>query len=205
MTLGTVASVVGIAGGLNSLFGGGSGSSSQLQAGTHAAANAADPFGPYRDLFGGTLARNFGQLTTFDPDQIKTDPAYQFQLQQGTNAVNRGAAAQGTLGSGNRLIALQELGQGLASNFEDKAWQRQMQTLGYLGNFSGASNGNMGAAGNILDNGAANQYGAFGSGLNSLASGLGGLSKNWGGLGSIFGGGGGAPNPMIWAGGGYGG
>ena len=43
------------------------------------------------------------------------DPSYQFRLQQGQEAVNRGAAKSGLLDSGNRLAALQDYGQGMAS------------------------------------------------------------------------------------------
>lgn len=61
----------------------------------------------------------------FDPSQIASNPAYQFRLQQGTEALNRGAGASGNLGSGNRLAALMELGQGMASQEYENEWQRQ--------------------------------------------------------------------------------
>jgi endosialidase-like protein len=46
---------------------------------------------------------------------LQNTPGYQFQLQQGDNAVNAAAAANGTLNSGNQNIALSNYNQGLAS------------------------------------------------------------------------------------------
>lgn len=37
---------------------------------------------------------------------LKSTPGYQFQLQQGNNAINAAAAAGGTLNSGNQQLAL---------------------------------------------------------------------------------------------------
>lgn len=45
---------------------------------------------------------------------LQNTPGYQFQLQQGDNAVNAAAAANGTLNSGNQDIALSNYNQGLA-------------------------------------------------------------------------------------------
>jgi hypothetical protein len=44
-------------------------------------------------------------------------PGYQFQMQQGTQAVDRSAAARGLLNSGATGKALTQYGQGLASNY----------------------------------------------------------------------------------------
>lgn len=57
---------------------------------------------------------------------LATMPGYQFALQQGNNAVNAAAAANGTLNSGNQLLALQKTGQGLASqNYNNYVSQLQ--------------------------------------------------------------------------------
>lgn len=194
MSLATVASVVSIAGGVRALTRG----SSSSGGGGQQAAQAADPFGELRKGFGNRLQFGFDELTRFDPTQISLDPAYQFRLRSGIDAVNRGAAANGMLGSGNRLIALQELGQGLATDFTQQQWQRNMGILGMLGQFSGATTGSPASAGNLMFQGqqAGNQQ--FNSGLNSITSGLGGLSRtNWG---NLFGGnnGGGAPGAGLW-------
>lgn len=50
-----------------------------------------------------------------NPSSIQNDPSYQFRLGQGTQAINRSAAAKGMLGSGNVLAELAKFGQGMAS------------------------------------------------------------------------------------------
>ena len=49
--------------------------------------------------------------------KVASTPGYQFQLEQGTQAIERQGAAAGMLGSGNTLIALQEFGQKQAQNY----------------------------------------------------------------------------------------
>jgi len=49
--------------------------------------------------------------------KIAATPGYQFQMDQGTKAIERQGAAAGMLGSGNTLTALTNYGQGLAQNF----------------------------------------------------------------------------------------
>jgi hypothetical protein len=46
---------------------------------------------------------------------LQNTPGYQFELGQGDNSVNAAAAANGTLNSGNQLLALSNYNQGLAS------------------------------------------------------------------------------------------
>jgi len=50
-------------------------------------------------------------------EQIAATPGYQFQLEQGTKAIERQGAAAGMLGSGKTLHALQEYGQQLGMGF----------------------------------------------------------------------------------------
>lgn len=52
-----------------------------------------------------------------DPSSVTKLPGYQFQLDQGVQAIERSGAAKGFLGSGNEATALTQFGQGLASNF----------------------------------------------------------------------------------------
>lgn len=59
-----------------------------------------------------------------DPQQIQNDPSFQFQMQQGTKALERSAAARGTLLTGRTLQELTRFGQGLASTFDDKYYNR---------------------------------------------------------------------------------
>lgn len=63
-----------------------------------------------------------------NPNSIENDPGYQFQFDQGLNAVNRTAAAKGMLGSGNRLYDLTNYGQGQAKS----AYGDQISRLGSL-------------------------------------------------------------------------
>ena len=52
-----------------------------------------------------------------DPSSVKDLPGFQFQMQQGSEAVARQMAASGFLGSGNEATALTQYGQGLAQSF----------------------------------------------------------------------------------------
>jgi hypothetical protein len=51
-----------------------------------------------------------------DPNSISDSNAYKFRFNQGQQALERGAAAKGMLGSGNTLAALAQYGQGMASD-----------------------------------------------------------------------------------------
>lgn len=61
------------------------------------------------DLSGINGVQNIGK-------QLTADPGYQFRMQQGVNALDRSAAARGTLQSGAQMKALTQYGQGLASD-----------------------------------------------------------------------------------------
>ena len=57
---------------------------------------------------------------------LQATPGYQFSLGQANNATNAAAAANGTLGSGNQALALQQNAQGLASqNYNNYVSQLQ--------------------------------------------------------------------------------
>lgn len=166
--LGSVAAPFSGAGLLGGLFGGGGGGSSATS----------DPLAPYR----GQYASMLNQLIT-DPSKVTTLPNYQFGLNQGLQAIQGSAAAQGMLNSGNTLTALQKFGQdygqsqytsylnqlaGLASGnpaYAQIAAQQQSQTAQGLGSLLGAGFqgiGGFGGLGNVLG-------GVF-SGLNGLIS-----------------------------------
>lgn len=178
MSLATVAAVVGIGAGVNSIVqsnknkpgGGGT---------TDAAANAADPFGPFRAQYGQELGAQYNRLQNFDPNSVTSNPEYQFQLDQGLGAINKSAAASGMLGSGNRLMDLQKYGQGLASSFADKQYGREMSLLQMLGGFSGATTGSPGGAASAMLSGQQFAAGQQNYGLNSITSGLNGISDWW--------------------------
>ncbi|MEW9570535.1 hypothetical protein ABQJ54_02085 [Rhodanobacter sp. Si-c] len=105
-----------------------------------------------------------GLLTTpFSAAQYQESPGYQFQMQQGTQAIMNNAGALGGLNSGNTLKALQTYGQGLANQDYYQAanqysnWQNQVYNM-----LSGASNTGANAAGQTAGLGAstANQIGS---------------------------------------------
>jgi hypothetical protein len=98
---------------------------------------------PYLDLgttsahgLQGLLSEGFTAPTLA---QAQQDPGYQFQLQQGTNAINQNAAANGTLMSGNTGKALMDYGQGLASTTYGNVYNRALQS--YLTNLQGLTQG----------------------------------------------------------------
>lgn len=74
---------------------------------------------------GGQLAQQF----SFDPSQIATNPNYQFVLQQGTDAVQKSAAAKGGLFSGGTMKALDQYSQGLATQTINDAYSQALNTF----------------------------------------------------------------------------
>ena len=64
------------------------------------------------------------------PEQIRDDPAYQFQLAEGTRAITNNAAARGTLRTGGTLKGLTRFGQGLADTYDQKFYNRDMGEYG---------------------------------------------------------------------------
>lgn len=77
--------------------------------------------------FDGTLLAGYDKKFSWDPSTIKDDPAYQFQLQQGEQGVQRGAAANLSLLSGKTLKDLERFRTGLVSNFETDSYNRAAQ------------------------------------------------------------------------------
>ena len=168
-SIGAVAGVVGIASGVNSLFGGGGGggggSPGVPSAGTY------DPYGPYR----GAAATQLQDLMK-DPSLAMAQPGYQQQLQQGQQATSRGMAATGQLQSGAEQAALQNLGQSTFSSYYNSM-------LANLAQFSGATQSPAAAgqaqsqAALAAQNIAASRYGIQQSGIGQLTSGLGGIAN----------------------------
>lgn len=100
-------------------------------------------FNPYLSL-GSTSANNLSALLQggFHAPSLaeaEATPGYQFQLEQGTNAINQNAAATGTLMSGNTGAALQRYGQGLASTSYQQIYNNALQS--YLANLQGLTTG----------------------------------------------------------------
>ena len=72
---------------------------------------------------------NLNQQFSFDPTQIANNPDYQFQLQQGLQAVQRQQAATGQSTGGGTLKALTQYSQGLASNEIGQAYNQAANTF----------------------------------------------------------------------------
>src|SRR5690606_24832262 len=57
---------------------------------------------------------------------VESDPGYQFQLEQGMNAIQGSAAANNDLLSGRTLKGLLEYGQGLGTQYAGQAYNREL-------------------------------------------------------------------------------
>jgi hypothetical protein len=88
----------------------------------------ADPFSQYR----AKAAERLYNLTLSGDTSaaLEQDPGYQFRLQEGTRQTERAMASRGMNVSGNVLAALQERGQGLASQEYGAAVSRLMELGG---------------------------------------------------------------------------
>ena len=156
------------------------------------------------------LAMNY---KPFDMNTFAQDPGYQFRMDQGTKALERSAAARGGLISGNTGGALQNYGQGLASQEYQNAFNRYqaerqaqlgpLQSLAGVGQTTAQQLGAAGQnyatnAGNMLTGGAAAQAAGYMGGANAVSQGVGQyLNYNQGNslLSALRGGGRGGANP----------
>jgi hypothetical protein len=167
-------------GGGSSMFGGGGSNlfSNVLSAGLGTSANDDAEEALLRAQQQGAAKLAPFENTSFNPEDLQNDPGYQFQLQQGEQALQRSQAARGNVFSGAALKAAQEYGQGLAGTTFDAANSRynanrgfnygvaqdQAGVLGNIGNIkanSGINNSNLlsGALSGILGSNAINNQG----------------------------------------------
>lgn len=91
-----------------------------LNAGRQGVTGLTNAFAP-----GGELTKQF----SFDPSQVASSPEYQFALNQGTDAIQKSAAARGGLLSGGTLKGLTQYGQGLASQAYQQAYNNALGTF----------------------------------------------------------------------------
>ena len=165
MSASVVASVVGIASGINGLMGGGS---SGGGAGNTAGGAYYDPFASSR----GQYATQLNNLMA-NPGSVTQTPGYQFGMNQGVEALNRNYASTGQGGSGAQQVGLQNFTQGYAG----QQYNNQESTLAQL---SGATQTPMNVTGQNQLN--ANQQQA---GWGAVSQGVGALGQyNWGNFGS---------------------
>ena len=100
------------------------------------------------------------------------NPAYQFQLKQGQQALDRSSAARGMGYSGAQMKAAQDYGQGMASQQYDKEYNRATSEFGdYYNRLAGLSQGGqqaantLGSQGSNYASGASNTLGSLGGSL----------------------------------------
>lgn len=145
---------------------------------------------PYKQAGATSLSQMMGQMTpdgyfnqTYTGQDIYSDPSYQFRLQQGQDAIQSSAAAQGGLLSGATLKTLQGYGQDMASQEYSNAYNRfnadqtnrynRLSNLVGIGQNAAAQVGNAGAqtaqavANNTMQ------------GANALAAGQVASANNW--------------------------
>jgi len=91
----------------------------------------------------GTMALSDINSFMANPSMVSQLPGYQFQLQQGTAAIDNSASASGL--TGNTLKALSDYGQGQAASYSNNYWNQLMQ-MANLGQTSAAGVGNIGAS-----------------------------------------------------------
>lgn len=190
-------SLLGFLGLGHNAFGNGLGTADGFLALGDRAADRADPWGTSgrRGQFSDVLTPDYvANLLRTDPQAIRDNPAYKFDLEEGTNAINVGSAAQGSLNSGNRLYELQKYGTGLAAKYGQQEFANNLGRLGVMGNLAGVNAGSPGAAAEALWQGGRNAAnirngsladllrgganGGMGNLLGMLGSGVSGL-WNW--------------------------
>jgi hypothetical protein len=131
-------------------------------------------------------------LSPFTLDKFQQSPGYQFRLEQGMNAINKGSAARGMYYAPQTLQDLGKYQQGMASTEFDNAYNRYVgdQTRGY-NMLSGLSNTGQNAAagvgamgqqtasqvGNNMMGGAAAQAAGYMGAANAIGGGLQGLGN----------------------------
>lgn len=171
----------GVGGLLGNAFGGSTSSVDRSSA-----ASAADPFASQRGQYQQMLQQMMqGQFTP-------QDPSYAWRFGQGLQAVQRSAASQGLLNSGNFLTALTDYGQGQASAEYGNQFSR-------LSRLAGADIGSPSSAAQILAGQQQAQQQSFNQFGNLVGGKLGSVVS--GGLGDLFGGlfsgGGGAADSSL--------
>lgn len=154
------------------------------------------------------------QFQPRDPSQIASDPSYQFQMEQGNRGIQSSAAARGTLLTGGTLKALSRFNQGLASTFDDKYYNRDMDQYRmsydiFRNNQNDPYNKYMGLAslGQNAAAGVGNQASSYSQSAgdtmlqrgNATAAGtVGGANAIIGGIGGLYGYGGGPQGRYPW-------
>jgi len=143
-------------------------------------------------LGGGGFDPNAPGVRPFGVQDFQQDPGYQFRMNEGLNAVLNKRSAIGGLNSGNTMRALEDYGQGMASNEYQNAFNRYNQgQQNIYSRLSGISNTGANSAAGIAGLGAnaAARAGDFGvQGGNALAAGtVGQANAVTGGINDLMG------------------
>lgn len=145
---------------------------------------------PYKQAGDTSLEQLMGQMGTngyfnqnFTGQDTYSDPSYQFRLQQGQNAIQSSAAAQGGLLSGATLKALQNYGQESASQEYGNAYNRfnadQTNRYNRLSNLVGVGQNAAAQVGNAGAQTAQAVANNTMAGANSIAAGQVANANNW--------------------------
>jgi len=154
-------------------------------------------YAPYREVGYGALGKLAGMYGVAAPGggagyggtgDFETSPGYAFRMAEGQKAIERSAAARGSLGSGGTLKALTRYAQGVASD-EYNNYANRLAALAGVGQSATGSTASAGqamvngigaanqgianaatAAGNARASSFANTGSAINSGVNNLAS-----------------------------------
>ena len=92
----------------------------------------ANTFGNASNMWANALGLNGAEGNTAATTAYQTSPGYDFQMDQGLQALERRRAAQGMLGSGNTTTDTLTFAQGLA-NQDYNSWLDRLQTGNQLG------------------------------------------------------------------------
>lgn len=133
-----------------------------------------------------------GNSPTGNYSSFYNSPGYQFSLQQGQNAINRQASANGSLYSSNTLGALGSYTAGAAGT-QYNSYINQLLSMAGLGNAASSGTGaaatatGQGVANSLQNAGNANASGVLGS-SNAYSNGIGAAAGQFGNLLSRYGG-----------------
>lgn len=113
----------------------------------------------------------------YELNAFKTSPGYQFRVDQGIKARDRSASARGMVLSGAQQKAIEDYGQGAASeeynNYINQLYQMAGMGQGATTSLAGTNSGLTTAAGNWTTQGGIARGSAYERGANALASGIG--------------------------------
>lgn len=190
-------------GGIGSMFGGSSLSDAYMKAATQANNQLDSTYNQIRNdespytsagsnainMLNSDLQNGTGFAKNFTLGDFYSSPGYQFTLQQGNNAINNSAAAQGGLLSGKAAKSLASYSSGLANQTYGDAYNRYLQNRqqGY-NELMGVSNLGQTATGQVnnagLTTGMQKANNLYNSNLGAGAASAGGTMGLLGGIGS---------------------